>query len=105
MATAANASAADRDAASSTSGSARNTPPAMTHSQSALPLMSNGNAPSVSAANNVNGANADMKGVFYSFTEAFDKPEKLNSTPIVWVDPAKPLFRVSVTWASTVYRY
>ena len=72
----------------------------MTHSKSAVPL-SNGNAP-LAAANNNN--SADMKGVFYSFTEAFDKPEKFSATPIVWVDP-KPLFRVGVTWASTVYRY
>ena len=90
-------------------GASQNTPPALTHSQSALPL-SNGNAPSAAEAgdgsnNNVTANNnPDMKGVFYSFTEAFDKPEKLNSTPINWVE-AKPLFRVSVTWASTVYRF
>ena len=77
----------------------------MTHSKSAVPI-GNGHAHlATTSATNPTGGNggADMKGRFYSFTEAFDKPEKLNTTPVVWVDP-KPLFRVAVSWASTVYR-
>ena len=84
-------------------------PGTMMSSSATLPSVApamNGTGHSAGAAGNNHGndEDADMKGVFYSFTEAFDKPEKLSSTPISWVDPAKPLFRVSITWDSTVYR-
>ena len=81
-------------------------PGTMMSSSATLPSVApamNGTGHAATAGNG-NEEEADMKGVFYSFTEAFDKPEKLTSTPISWVDPAKPLFRLSITWDSTVYR-